>query len=79
MHISLTPELKRIVKGKVESGMYGNSSEVIRDAIRQMNRYEKLFYDSKKEHLLNMLEESEKSGISDFTVSDIMDQEKKVK
>lgn len=79
MHISLTPELKKIVKEKVESGMYGNSSEVIRDAIRQMNRYEQLFYDLKREHLLNMLEEGEKSGISDFTVSDIMDQEKKVK
>ena len=40
MHISLTPELKNFVKQKVDSGLYGNASEVIRDALRQMNRYE---------------------------------------
>jgi len=79
MHISLTPELKKIVKEKVESGMYGNASEVIRDAIRQMNRYEQLFHELKKERLLQFLEEGEKSGISDLTVSDIVEQEKKIK
>lgn len=79
MHISLTPELQKIVKEKVESGMYGNPSEVIRDAIRQMNRNEQLFYDLKKERLLQLLEEGEKSGRSDLTVSDIVDQEKKIK
>lgn len=79
MHISLTPELKKIVKDKVESGMYGNASEVIRDAIRQMNRYEQLFYDLKKERLLELLEEGEKSGVSDLSITDIIDQEKKFK
>ena len=44
MHISLTPELKDFVKQKVDSGLYGNASEVIRDALRQMNRYEEFFY-----------------------------------
>jgi antitoxin ParD1/3/4 len=79
MHISLTPELKKIVKEKVESGMYGNASEVIRDAIRQMNRYEQLFHDLRRERLLQVLEEGEKSGISDLTVSDIVEQEKNIK
>lgn len=79
MHISLTPELKKIVKDKVESGMYGNASEVIRDAIRLMNRYEQLFYDLKKERLLQLLEEGEKSGVSDLSITDIIDQEKKFK
>ena len=32
--ISLTPELKEIVKAKVRSGRYGNVSEVIREALR---------------------------------------------
>lgn len=79
MHISLTPELKKIVKEKVESGMYGNASEVIRDAIRQMNRYEQLFYDLKKEHLIQLLEEGEKSGVSELTINDIIDLKKKSK
>jgi antitoxin ParD1/3/4 len=34
MNISLTPELERIVKNKVDSGLYNNASEVIREALR---------------------------------------------
>jgi len=79
MHISLTPELKKIVKDKVESGMYGNASEVIRDDIRQMNRYEQLFYDLKKERLLQLQDEGETSGVSELSITDIIDQEKKIK
>lgn len=77
MHISLTPELKKFVKEKVDSGLYGNASEVIRDALRQMNRYEEFFYDLKRKHLINLLEEGEKSGLIDVSVSDIIEQEKK--
>jgi len=35
MNISLTPELEEVVRKKVESGLYNNSSEVIREALRQ--------------------------------------------
>lgn len=34
MNISLTPELELAVKTKVESGLYNNASEVIREALR---------------------------------------------
>ena len=34
MNISLTPELELAVKRKVESGLYNNASEVIREALR---------------------------------------------
>jgi|TARA_B110000093_G_scaffold118708_1_gene127138 antitoxin ParD1/3/4 len=34
MNISLTPELETAVKKKVESGLYNNASEVIREALR---------------------------------------------
>ena len=34
MHISLTPELEKIVNDKVDSGLYNNASEVIREALR---------------------------------------------
>jgi antitoxin ParD1/3/4 len=37
MNVSLTPELARIVKDKVKSGLYGNASEVIREAVRRMD------------------------------------------
>ena len=34
MNISLTPELESRIKLKVESGLYNNASEVIREALR---------------------------------------------
>lgn len=40
MNISLTPELERMVKEKVASGLYNNASEVIREALRQSLRGE---------------------------------------
>ena len=40
MHISLTPELESRVKAKVESGLYNNASEVIREALRFLETHE---------------------------------------
>jgi antitoxin ParD1/3/4 len=40
MHISLTPELESRIKAKVESGLYNNASEVIREALRFMETNE---------------------------------------
>jgi antitoxin ParD1/3/4 len=40
MNVSLTPELIKIVKAKVKSGLYGNASEVIREALRRMDEQE---------------------------------------
>lgn len=34
MNVSLTPELEKFVGGKVESGLYNNASEVIREGLR---------------------------------------------
>ena len=36
MHISLTPTLESKIKAKVETGLYNNASEVIREALRFM-------------------------------------------
>lgn len=36
MHISLTPELEHQVRLKVESGLYNNASEVVRESLRMM-------------------------------------------
>ena len=40
MHINLSPEMEQYIKSKVGSGFYGNSTEVIRDAIRRMQAAE---------------------------------------
>ncbi|MBN2069610.1 MAG: type II toxin-antitoxin system ParD family antitoxin [Opitutales bacterium] len=40
MNVSLTPELEHWVQKKVESGFYGSSSEVIREALRMLHDFE---------------------------------------
>ncbi|MGC9452975.1 MAG: type II toxin-antitoxin system ParD family antitoxin [Oceanipulchritudo sp.] len=40
MNISLTPELEKWVQSKVESGLYGSSSEVIREALRLFHQFD---------------------------------------
>ena len=34
MNVSLTPELEQFVDAKVESGLYNNASEVVREGLR---------------------------------------------
>ena len=34
MNVSLTPELEQYIRRKVESGLYSNASEVVREALR---------------------------------------------
>lgn len=40
MNVSLTPELEKWVQTKVQSGLYGSSSEVVRDALRILHQFE---------------------------------------
>ena len=40
MNVSLTPELERYVQKKVETGRYNSASEVIREALRTLEREE---------------------------------------
>jgi antitoxin ParD1/3/4 len=42
MHVSLTPKLEALVREKVESGLYNNASEVVREALRLMQEHEDL-------------------------------------
>lgn len=40
MHVSLTPKLAAMVRKKVESGLYNNASEVVREALRLMQEHD---------------------------------------
>ena len=42
MNVSLPPELETRVRQRVESGMYGSASEVIREALRLFEAYEQI-------------------------------------
>jgi|HubBroStandDraft_4_1064222.scaffolds.fasta_scaffold807277_2 antitoxin ParD1/3/4 len=41
MNVSLTPELDRFVARKVESGRYTSASEVVREALRLLEEYDR--------------------------------------
>jgi antitoxin ParD1/3/4 len=42
MNVSLTPELEKVVQDKVNSGLYGNASEVLRAGLRLLIEQEQL-------------------------------------
>ena len=47
MHVSLTPEFESRVKAKIDSGLYNNASEVIREALRFMDSHEDWIHEVK--------------------------------
>ena len=55
MHISLTSKLESRVKAKVESGLYNNASEVIREALRFMDTHEDWIHEVKLARLREQL------------------------
>ena len=42
MNVSLTPQLEKLVKSKVESGLYGSASEVMREALRLLEERDRI-------------------------------------
>ena len=42
MNVSLTPQLEELVKKKVDSGLYGSASEVIREALRLLEERDRI-------------------------------------
>ena len=42
MNVNLTPQLEEMVRQKVESGLYGSASEVVREALRLMEEQDRM-------------------------------------
>lgn len=42
MNVSLTPRLEALVRQKVETGMYNNASEVVREALRLLEERDRI-------------------------------------
>ncbi len=61
MHVSLTPKLEEWVRNKVESGLYNNASEVVREALRLLHEHDEVRR-LKREGLRKALVEGERSG-----------------
>ena len=56
MHVSLTPELESRVRAKVDSGLYNNASEVVREALRFMDSHEQWVHEIKMAQLREQLQ-----------------------
>jgi antitoxin ParD1/3/4 len=67
MSVSLSEQLRGFIKSRVESGDYHNESEYIRDLVRKDR--DRL---SEEQKLLNLLRQSEHSGISDKTLPELI-------
>jgi antitoxin ParD1/3/4 len=61
-NVNLTPELDRFVLARVESGHFENASEVVRAALRTLEREERL-YQTKLETLRIAIDEGDASGV----------------
>ena len=62
-NVNLTEELDRFVLTKVESGRYENASEVVRAALRILEREEEQ-YEAKLAALRGAIDEGDASGIA---------------
>jgi antitoxin ParD1/3/4 len=62
-NVNLTPELDQFVSAKVKSGHFESASEVIRAALRSLDREER-FYQVKLEALRSAIDEGDASGVA---------------
>jgi antitoxin ParD1/3/4 len=66
-NVNLTPELDHFLLAKIDSGQYGNASEVVRAALRTLDREERI-YEAKLAALRTAIDEGDASGIEEGDV-----------
>ncbi len=63
-NVNLTPELDSFILERVESGRFENASEVVRSALRTMERDERVF-EAKLAALRAAIDEGDASGVAE--------------
>jgi antitoxin ParD1/3/4 len=71
-NVSLTPELDHFIAAKVEAGHYANASEVMRTALRLLEKEEREF-EQKLAALRTAIAEGDASGDAEEGVFDRLD------
>lgn len=66
MNVSLTDELERFIKAKVESGRYTSSSEVVREALRLLEKR-----DEQEAEKLRWLQQAWQEGLASGDAGEI--------
>jgi len=76
MHISLTPQLEAQIRAKVDSGLYNNASEVVREALRFMEENDVIVQQMKLQYLRQEVAkgaaQADRGKFSPRTVQDII-------
>jgi antitoxin ParD1/3/4 len=68
MNVNLTPELEALIRRKIQSGLYNNQSEVVREALRLLAEQD----DLRRAHL-ERLRTSLAAGLEQADRSDLLD------
>jgi antitoxin ParD1/3/4 len=74
MNVSLPPELEARVRQRVETGMYGSASEVIREALRLFEAYEEVRsakLESLRLDIARGIDDVKSSRVSEINIADI--------
>ena len=66
-NVNLTQELDSFLLARVQSGRYENASEVVRAALRTLEREERI-YEAKLEALRAAIDEGDRSGVAEGDV-----------
>lgn len=74
MNLALTPELEQLIQNKINTGMYTNASEVVRDALRHMDDHDP--YKELREILVPRIAEAKSKNFSSKSVSEIISEVK---
>lgn len=81
MNVSLPPELEARVRQRVESGMYGSASEVIREALRLFEAYEQVKavqLDGLRRDIAMGLDDAKKGRMKEIDFSSLKQQGRKL-
>jgi antitoxin ParD1/3/4 len=77
LNVSLTPELEKFVQERVKSGRYQTASEVVRDALRLLESYERdrtSAYGALKREVQSAAAEAEAEGAQFYSGEEVFDE-----
>ncbi len=75
MNISLTPEFEAMIQSKINTGMYTNASEVVRDALRRMDEQDP--YKDLRAFFSPRIAEAQREELSDKNFDTIIEEAKR--
>lgn len=81
LNVSLPPELEARVRQRVETGMYGSASEVIREALRLFEAYEEVRsvkLESLRLDIARGIDDVKSGRVSEINIADIKQRGRKL-